>query len=67
MVGRNIGGFDAAFRTFLFITSLLASILTGQWWWVVIGIIFFTSATFAFCPLYAIIGLNTHKNKIQSH
>lgn len=64
---RNVGGFDGAFRTLLFIVSLVVSIMTGQWWWVAVGIIFFTTAVMAFCPLYTMLGINTDKNKIKAH
>jgi hypothetical protein len=63
----NVGGFDGAFRTLLFIVSLVVSILTGQWWWVLVGIIFFATAVFGFCPIYGIVGVNTDKKKTQRH
>ena len=63
----NVGGFDGAFRTLLFIVSLVFSIMTGQWWWVLIGVVFFATAVFAFCPLYAMVGIDTNRNKVQRH
>lgn len=59
----NVGGFDGAFRTLLFIVLLLMSIMTGQWLWVLPGIIFFATAVMQWCPLYDIVGVNTHQSK----
>lgn len=57
----NVGAFDGAFRTLLFIISLTVAILTGQWLWVLPGVIFFATATIFWCPLYEAFGINTAK------
>ncbi len=64
---ENVGGFDGAVRVLLFIIALSVSIMTGQWWWSIIGIIFFATAVVSKCPIYRIFGIDTNKTKKVSH
>ncbi|MFN8286209.1 MAG: DUF2892 domain-containing protein [Chitinophagales bacterium] len=57
----NVGAFDGVFRTLLFIISLTVAILTGQWLWVLPGIVFFATAVAFWCPLYTMFGFETNK------
>lgn len=57
----NVGAFDGAFRTLLFIVSLTATILTGQWLWLIPGVVFLLTATAFWCPLYEMFGIQTNQ------
>jgi len=57
----NLGAFDGAFRSLLFVLALCYAILGGSWMWVIAGAILFTTAVFMWCPIYATTGINTNK------
>lgn len=57
----NMGAFDGAFRTLIFIVSMVVAIMTGQWAWMIPGVIFFASALLTWCPLYDMFGISTNK------
>jgi hypothetical protein len=57
----NVGAFDGAFRTLLFVIAIIVSIMTGQWIWLIPGAVFFATAVLTWCPLYTVIGLNSSK------
>lgn len=68
---KNVGGFDGMIRTLIFITILCYAILAGTiaaWVWVIPAAIFFATAAFAWCPLYALFGWNSERDNInRSH
>lgn len=57
----NVGNIDRALRVVLGIALLsLLFVLEGNARWLgLIGLVPLLTATFRFCPLYAIVGLNT--------
>ena len=58
----NLGGFDGAFRTLLFVLAIIYVItFDGSWLWLIPGAIFFATATLTWCPLYAMFGIDTDK------
>lgn len=57
----NVGAFDGAFRTLLFIVSITVAILTGQWLWILPGSIFMFTAAAFWCPLYEMFGIKTNQ------
>lgn len=59
----NIGAFDGAFRTLIFIVSVIYAVMLGQWLWVIPAAILFASATLMWCPLYAMLGIHTNKDE----
>ena len=65
----NVGSFDGWFRTLLFILSVCYAIMIGgsSWFIVIPTAILFATAVLAWCPLYEILGLDTHKEKGASH
>ncbi len=58
----NVGAFDGAFRTLLFIISVTVAVLTGQWLWVLPGAVLFGTAVAFWCPLYEMVGFRTNKH-----
>jgi hypothetical protein len=55
----NVGGIDRAARVIagLVLIGLTLSGIIGAWGW--IGIVPLATGLFSFCPLYAVLGLNT--------
>ena len=60
----NVGAVDGAFRTLLFIISLVFAIMTGQWLWVIPGAILFATSVLTWCPLYAMLGVHTNETGV---
>ena len=63
----NMGAFDGAFRTLLFVLAVCYAILGGSWLWVIPTAILFGTALLSWCPLYAMIGFDTHKDGAPAH
>ncbi len=63
----NIGAFDGAFRTLAFVISITYAIMSGQWFWVIPGVVLFATAVASWCPFYAITGFDTHKHSANAH
>lgn len=61
----NVGGIDKILRIVLGL-ALIAWALTGGPVWAWIGVIPLATALISFCPLYAIIGMNTCKAKTDN-
>lgn len=55
----NIGGIDRILRIVagLVLIALAATGIIGVWGW--IGIVPLLTGTFRFCPIYALLGMNT--------
>ncbi len=60
----NVGEFDGAFRTLLFVVAIIFAIMTGQWIWTIPGAILFATAVVSWCPLYAMLGISSDKHHI---
>jgi len=57
---KNVGGFDKVFR----IVAGLGIIAAGvyfQSWWGAVGLVPLLTAAIGWCPLYAPLGLSSHK------
>ena len=57
---KNVGGFDKVFR----IVAGLGIIGAGvyfQSWWGVVGLVPLLTAAIGWCPLYAPLGISSHK------
>lgn len=63
----NLGAFDGAFRTLLFVLSVCWAVMGGSWLWVIPGAILFATAILSWCPVYAMIGIDTHKHSAPAH
>lgn len=63
----NMGAFDGAGRTLLFVVSICYAILSGHWLWIIPGAILFVTAVMSWCPVYAITGIDTDKNGAEAH
>lgn len=61
----NVGGIDKILRIVLGL-ALIAWALTGGPVWAWVGVIPLATALISFCPLYAIIGMNTCKAKTDN-
>lgn len=57
----NVGGIDRVLRVIvgLAVLSLLFVLPEPNRWWGLIGIVPLATAFLSFCPLYALIGVNT--------
>jgi hypothetical protein len=58
---KNVGGFDKVFR----IVAGLGVIAAGvyfQSWWGAVGLVPLFTAAIGWCPLYAPLGLSSHKS-----
>lgn len=62
----NMGSFDGAFRTLIFILSICFAVMTGQWLWVIPAAILFGSAALMWCPIYAMLGIHTNKDEAHA-
>ena len=58
----NVSGFDGYFRMLFFIIAVIFAVMSGQWYWLIPTAILFATAAVAWCPLYAIFGINTIKH-----
>lgn len=56
---KNVGSVDRAFRIVLGIALLSLTVAGPKTLWGLLGIIPILTAVFSFCPLYALIGINT--------
>jgi len=57
----NVGAFDGAFRTLIFVVTIIFAVMTGQWGWTIPGLILFATAVVSWCPIYAMTGMQTGK------
>jgi len=55
----NLGKIDRIIRAVLGLALLAAAYLTPYWWLAIIGAVALGTSLLSFCPLYAILGLNT--------
>lgn len=63
----NIGQTDKSFRLLLGVLILI-SCLVFQSWWALIGVVLILTALINWCPLYAVLGINTcHTSKSGKH
>ena len=58
-MNSNVGGIDRILRVVVGLTliALAATGTVGVWGW--IGVVPLATATFRFCPLYSLIGINS--------
>lgn len=60
----NVGTTDKIIRTILALALFAAALLTPYWWLGLFGVVALLTVVFGFCPLYALLGLNSGcKNK----
>ena len=57
----NVGGFDGFFRTLIFVITIIYAVMTGHWLWTIPGAALFATAVLAWCPISAMLGVNTDK------
>ncbi len=55
----NIGNIDKIARALVGIGLVVAAFLTSYWWLSIVGAILVVTALISFCPLYALLKLNT--------
>ena len=55
----NLGKTDKIIRALLGIVLLVAAYLTPYWWLAIFGAVALGTSLLSFCPLYAILGLNS--------
>lgn len=55
----NIGKIDRIVRFVISMGLFAAAALTPYWWLAIIGLVAVGTAFLKFCPLYALLGLNT--------
>ena len=55
----NMGKTDKIIRAIVGLALLAAAYLTPYWWLAIIGVIALGTALLTFCPMYAILGINT--------
>ena len=59
---KNVGGIDRIIRGVAGVGLLAWGLATGQAWWIsAIGAVLLFTAAIAWCPPYAVLGLNTAK------
>lgn len=59
---RNVGGIDRNIRIVAGVAVIAAGVVYESWWGAV-GLIPITTALFGWCPPYAILGINSCKEK----
>lgn len=59
----NVGEFDKALRLLITIIIAGAGIYFSSWWGI-IAVIPFVTGLISFCPVYALLGLNTSRQKV---
>jgi predicted outer membrane lipoprotein len=57
----NLSIYDIALRYVLMAAFGIIGALTGMYWMVVLGIVFFLTAILGICPLYTAFGVNNTK------
>lgn len=62
----NVGKIDKVVRLLIALALFAAAFLTPYWWLAIIGGVAALTAIFGFCPLYAILGLNSGCEKKES-
>ncbi len=55
----NVGKIDKIIRTVIALALFAAAFLTPYWWLSLFGIVALLTAIFGFCPLYALLGMNS--------
>lgn len=61
---KNVGAIDGYLRTLFFLITLCYAIMFGgtfAWLMVIPGAILFATVVLIWCPLYAMLGINTSK------
>ena len=58
----NVNEFDGYFRSLLFIIAVILVVMGASWYWLIPTAVLFATATVAWCPLYAMFGINTIKH-----
>lgn len=58
----NVGGTDRLLRVIAGLIIVILGVVYSSWWGL-IGIILMATGIFQFCPLYALLKLNTLKKK----
>jgi hypothetical protein len=61
-MNKNVGGFDRVVRIILGVGLLSLTVIGPKTLWGLVGLVPLLTATFSFCPLYPIVGLNTCSN-----
>lgn len=66
-MNHNVGGIDKGLRIIagLAVLSLFFVLEGAAKWWGLVGLVPLVTATVGFCPLYAILGINTCPVKAQ--
>lgn len=58
---KNVGVVDEISRFVVGALALYGGYINHSYFWYVVGTLAVLSAFFAFCPLYALVGLNTRR------
>lgn len=55
----NVGKTDKIIRIAIALALFVAAVLTPYWWLGLIGVVALLTAVFGFCPLYALLKMNS--------
>lgn len=55
----NVGKIDKIIRILIALALFAGALLTPYWWLGLIGVVALMTAIFGFCPLYALLGMNS--------
>ena len=55
----NLGKIDRTIRVLVALGLFVAAFTTPLWWLAIIGAVALGTALISFCPLYAVLGVNT--------
>jgi len=55
----NLGKIDRIIRAIVGLAFFAAAVLTPYWWLAIVGAVALGTSLIGFCPLYAILGINS--------
>lgn len=55
----NLGQIDRIIRVIIALGLFVAAFITPYWWLAIVGAVALGTSLISFCPLYALLGLNT--------
>lgn len=58
----NLSIYDVAMRYVLMATVTIIGALSGHYWLMIVGVVFFLTAILAYCPIYQAFGVNNAKD-----